>query len=162
MISLAWTFARLERLSPRDVYDFLALRSAIFVVEQNCSFLDPDGYDDRSWHLLGRDETGRLIAYLRIVDPGIKFAEPSIGRVTTRGDVRGLGYGLGLMEEGIRRCRALWPEAAVKIGAQQRLARFYQRLGFTTSSDPYIEDNIPHIEMVRSPAPLATNLGEIQ
>jgi ElaA protein len=162
MTSLVWTFARLERLLPRDVYDFLALRSAIFVVEQNCVFLDPDGYDDRSWHLLGRDGAGRLVAYLRIVDPGIKFAEPSIGRVTTQIDVRGLGYGVSLMEEGIRRCRALWPDAAIKIGAQQRLMPFYQSLGFTASGDPYIEDDIPHIEMVRKSVPLATNQGDTQ
>jgi ElaA protein len=99
---------------------------------------------------------------LRIVDPGIKFDEPSIGRVTTQTDVRGLGYGVGLMEEGIRRCRALWPEAAIKIGAQQRLTRFYQGLGFSASSEPYIEDDIPHIEMVRKPVPQATNQGDSQ
>jgi ElaA protein len=162
MIDLAWTFARLERLSPRDVYDFLALRSAIFVVEQHCVFMDPDGFDDRSWHLLGRDPAGRLVAYLRIVDPGIKYPEPSIGRVTTRADVRRLGYGIHLMEEGIRRCRALWPESPVKIGAQQRLERFYAGLGFNACGEPYIEDDIPHIEMVREAVPLATNQGDSQ
>jgi len=155
-----WTFARLERLSSRDVFDVLALRASVFVVEQNCVFLDPDSHDVKSWHLLGRDANGRLIAYLRIVDAGQKYDEPSIGRVATHIDYRRLGIGLALMHEGLRRCAALWPEASLRIGAQERLERFYQRLGFARASERYIEDGIAHIEMVRRHEPRATHNGD--
>jgi ElaA protein len=145
---LNWTFSRLDGLAPRDVYDMLALRSEVFVVEQQCVFQDADGVDKQSWHLLGREAGGGLVAYLRLVDPGIKYTEPSIGRVISSPSVRGCGYGQMLLAEGIARARALWPGHVIRIGAQQRLERFYQAFGFKSVGDSYIEDNIPHIEML--------------
>jgi ElaA protein len=147
-VALSWTFERLENLAPRQVYDLLALRSAVFVVEQNCVFQDSDGVDDRCWHLLGHDQDQRLLAYLRIVDAGVKYAEPSIGRVVTEPAVRGQGYGVVLMEEGIRRAQVVWPGHIIRIGAQHRLEHFYQNFGFESIGDVYIEDDIPHIEML--------------
>jgi ElaA protein len=144
-----WRWSRFEGLSPCDVYDLLALRARVFVVEQDCAYLDPDGLDRDAWHLLGRDDAGVLRAYLRVVDPGRKYAAPSIGRVVTDPAARGTGLGHALLAEGLRRCEAVWPGAANRIGAQARLQGFYAGHGFVALGDVYIEDDIPHIDMER-------------
>lgn len=149
---LRWTWSRLEGLGPLDVYELLALRSEVFVVEQRCIFQDADGVDRQSWQLLGRDDQGQLLACLRGVDPGVKYAEPSIGRVITSPLARGTGRGRELMLEGIARCTATWPGQGIRISAQAHLERFYASLGFRTVSEPYLEDDIPHVEMLRVPA----------
>ena len=146
-----WTWTRFEALSVRDLYDLLALRNQVFVVEQTCVFPDTDYCDQSAWHLLGRDADGQLVAYLRGIDAGIKYREPSLGRVVTAERVRGHGLGRALMEEGIRRGRALWPRRDIVIGAQQRLAAFYTSLGFIVEGETYLEDGIDHIRM-RLPA----------
>lgn len=143
-----WWHGRFGALSLDDLYDALALRSQVFVVEQNCVFLDADGADRRSSHLLGRDEAGVLQAYLRICDPGVKYPEPSIGRVITGEATRGSGLGHRLIAEGIARCQAAWPGRPIRIGAQSRLEGFYARHGFVREGLDYIEDGIPHCEMV--------------
>lgn len=153
-----WTWGRFADLSADDVYDLLALRSAIFVVEQACVFLDADGADRAAWHLLGRtgddaegDAGGRLVAYLRCIDPGVKNAAPSIGRVVVAEDARLAGLGRALMEQGLARTTAAWPDAAVVINAQLRLAPFYRSLGFVAEGAPYDEDGIDHVAMRRPP-----------
>ena len=108
-----------------------------------------DSRNDYAWHLLGRDEAGLLQAYLRVVDPGVKYAEPSIGRVITSPETRGSGLGRVLMSEGITRCEAAWPAQGIRISAQAHLAPFYRSLGFATVGGEYLEDNIPHVEMLR-------------
>ena len=151
---LSWQFARFDDLAMRDWYAVSTARIDVFIMEQNCPFQDNDGADFFSWHLLGWHEvSGRreLAAYCRLVDPGVKFAEPSIGRVITTRPFRRHGYGKQLMREALTRHDDLYPELANRIGAQQRLEKFYGELGFTTSSDMYIEDGIPHVEMVRVP-----------
>ncbi len=145
---LNWRLSRLADLGPLDVYDLLALRSAVFVVEQTCVYLDPDGVDLQAWHLLGRDAQGRLQALLRIVDPGVKYEEPSIGRVISASEVRGTGVGRQLVAQGIACCRRHWPGQGIRISAQARLERFYAGFGFQTVSEPYLEDDIPHLEML--------------
>ena len=149
MAEVTWRFAPFDELTPRDVHDMFRLRIDVFVMEQNCPFQDVDGADIPSWHLLGRKE-GELLAYARLVPPGIKFKEPSIGRVISAQSVRGTGLGRTLMKEALERSGALWPGQPVRIGAQHRLERFYQSLGFASVSDVYIEDGIPHIEMLRT------------
>jgi len=141
-----WSWTRFEDLGVHGLYDILALRCRVFVLEQG-AFQDPDGADVHSWHLQGRDADGVLQAYLRVVDPGIKYAEPSIGRVVTAPEVRGSGLGKALMHEGLARCAAQWPGQDVRISAQARLRRFYGELGFAPASDEYLEDGIPHLEM---------------
>lgn len=148
---LTWTLGRLEQLSPLDVYELLALRSEVFVVEQACVFQDADGVDRQAYHLLGRDEAGVLLALLRIVDPGVKYGEPSIGRVISALAVRQSGIGRELMVQGIRHCRALWPGQGIRISAQARLEGFYRSFGFHTVTEPYLEDDIPHVEMLLKP-----------
>jgi ElaA protein len=147
---LNWTCTRFQELGVDNLYDALALRCRVFVLEQG-PYLDPDGIDRQSWHLLGRDEAGTLQAYLRIVDPGVKFAEPSIGRVITSPETRGTGLGRRLFAEGVARCLALWPEQGIRISAQSHLERFYGGWGFKRVGSEYLEDNIPHLEMLRRP-----------
>jgi ElaA protein len=147
---LNWTCLRFHALSVDDLYDALALRDAVFVVEQACAFQNTDGADRDSAHLLGRDADGVLQAYLRIVDPGVKYPEPSLGRVVTSTATRGTGLGHRLVAEGIARCAAAWPGRAIRIGAQARLEAFYAGHGFVREGADYIEDGIPHCEMVRA------------
>ena len=162
---IRWKFAPFGELTPREVHDLLQLRAEVFVVEQDCPFQDVDGVDPDSWHLLGT-RGGSLIAYCRMIPAGVKFAEPSIGRVVTLPSLRGTGCGRSLMAEALRRADTLWPGRAIRIGAQQRLERFYEDFGFATASAPYDEDGIQHIEMLR-PAPgaletTARNAGQKQ
>ncbi len=142
-----WRLARFDELSGRDVHDILQARAAVFVVEQACVFQDVDGADPAGWHLFAR-RGGEIAAYCRLVPAGVKFAEPSIGRVVTTPAVRGTGLGRSLMVEALRSAFGLWPGAPIRIGAQQRLEAFYASLGFVTDSDPYLEDGIPHVEML--------------
>lgn len=148
--TLHWTWTRYEGLRLDDLYDALALRCQVFIVEQE-PYLDVDGLDRRSWHLLGRDADGVLQAYARIVDAGLKYAEPSLGRVVTPASARGTGVGDALLAEAMRRCDQTWPSLANRISAQAHLQRFYGRQGYVALGEIYMEDNIPHIEMLRPP-----------
>jgi ElaA protein len=146
--ALDWHWSRFATLGVDNLYDALALRCRVFVLEQG-PYLDPDGVDRQSWHLLGRDALGQLQAYLRVVDPGVKYPEPSIGRVITSPEVRGSGAGRALMSEGVARCLAAWPARGIRISAQAHLERFYGEFGFQRVGEPYLEDNIPHLQMWR-------------
>jgi ElaA protein len=149
---LRWQFERFDGLCLNDLYDALRLRCRVFILEQG-PYLDPDGLDQVSWHLLGREAgSPELVAYLRILDPDTRFAEPSIGRVVTAPQVRGTGLGWLLMREGIQRCVQLWPGQGIRISAQQQLERFYRELGFERIGEPYDEDGIAHLEMLRRAA----------
>ena len=130
-----------------------AARQDVFVVEQDCVFQDIDGRDPGCWHLLGRaaggDRAGELAAYSRILAPGVVFAESSIGRIVTTSNFRGMNIGRELMQQSIDRCVEKYP-GPIRIGAQIRLEKFYNEFGFERASDPYDEDGIEHIEMLRS------------
>jgi ElaA protein len=146
-----WSWTRFEALGVHGLYEVLALRCRVFILEQG-AYLDPDGVDPQCWHLCGRNGQGDLVAYLRAVDPGVKYAEPSIGRVITAPQVRGTGLGRVLMQQGLARCTRQWPGRTVRISAQSRLRRFYETLGFETASEDYLEDNIAHLQMIWRPA----------
>lgn len=147
-MGMTWHWSRFEELTLQGLYDLLALRQRVFILEQG-PYLDADGLDQHAWHLLGRDEQGALQAYLRVVDPGFKYEEPSIGRVVTDAAVRGTGVGRLLVAEGVEGCDRLWPGLSVRISAQAHLQRFYGAFGFEPVGDEYLEDDIPHIEMLR-------------
>jgi ElaA protein len=147
---LIWTWARLENLRPLDLHDLFALRMAVFCVEQQCVYQDIDGKDLHAWHLLGRDVQGALTAYLRLVDPGKKFIEPSVGRVITRGSARGIGLGRALMQEGLARCAQVHGSMRNRIGAQAHLESFYVSLGYVRASENYLEDGIAHLDMLHT------------
>ncbi|WP_313078879.1 GNAT family N-acetyltransferase [Pulveribacter sp.] len=147
-----WTWARLDDLPARALHEALALRCRVFVVEQRCPYQDVDEADTRAWHLLGRAAPGApLRATLRVVDPGVHGAEPAIGRVVIAPEARGAGAGQILMREGMARCRAAWPGQAIRISAQAHLQGFYGALGFQTVSPQYVEDGIPHVDMLCDP-----------
>lgn len=148
---ITWHWLRFEQLSLDDLYDALALRSRIFVVEQTCPYHDPDGLDRHAWHLLGRDAAGELVAYVRVVDPGCKFEVPSVGRVVVAESRRGTGTGHVLMAEALRRTDAQWPGATNRIGAQAHLQGFYGKHGYVPVGATYLEDDIEHIDMERAP-----------
>jgi len=155
-VSLVWQFARFNDLPLDDWYAVSRERIDVFVIEQNCPFQDLDGADQHSWHLLGWAESNGargLAAYCRLVDAGIKFAHPSIGRVITPQKFRLAGFGRQLMAEACERHDALYPGLPNRIGAQARLEKFYQSFGFVTDSAPYMEDGIPHLEMQRQAKP---------
>lgn len=138
-----------DRLSGREVHDVLQLRQRVFVVEQTCPFLDADGLDPKCWHGLGRDEAGVLVATARIVPPGLKYEEPAIGRVVTAPEARRTGAGRALMSSAIAQVQRLYPGQHIRLGAQRYLEKFYGSFGFEPIGEPYDEDGIPHIEMVR-------------
>ena len=148
--SITWEWTRFEGLSLQALYEVLALRQKVFVLEQG-PYLDADGLDQHSWHLLGRNEAGELLLYLRVVDPGLKYDEPSIGRVVIDKSLRGTGLGRVMMAEAVKRCAEAWPGRANRISAQAHLGRFYGEFGYVPVGEPYLEDNIPHQEMLRQP-----------
>ena len=157
---IAWRLAHFDDLSTRELHDILQARAEVFVVEQRCAFQDVDGADPASWHLMGRSPDGRLAAYCRLVPPGAKFAEPSIGRVITLGAARGTGSGRELMRQAIAHTDKLWPGRALRIGAQRHMERFYGAFGCETVSEPYDEDGIMHVEMLRPASLVADRSGQ--
>jgi ElaA protein len=144
-----WTIKKFDELTPHQLYAALRLRSEVFVVEQTCVFLDMDNKDQSSYHLMGWNDD-KLVAYTRLIPPGIAYKEPSIGRVVTSPSVRGTGIGKEVMEKSIEEAARLFGKKAIRIGAQLYLKKFYGSLGFEQSSDIYDEDGIDHIEMVRN------------
>jgi len=148
--SVQWHVSGFDGLSINDLYDLIAARVEVFIVEQNCPYQDVDGKDRHALHVWARDEANHVVAYARITHPGVRFQEPSIGRVITTQAGRSKGLGRELMTRAIAVIEARYPQQAIRISAQQYLERFYQSLGFKTVSEPYLEDNIPHLEMLRS------------
>ena len=148
MSPLIWTCKKFEALTAAELYNILSLRSQVFVVEQNCVYLDTDGNDAASYHLCGWLQN-KLVAYCRLMPPGIAYQqEASIGRVVTHASHRKEGYGKLLMQHAIEKTCSLFSVAQIKIGAQQYLINFYNNLGFNPCSQPYLEDGIPHVEMM--------------
>ncbi len=137
-----------DALTTKELYAILRLRSEIFVIEQNCIFLDMDNKDQYCQHLMLYSEN-ELVAYARIVPAGLSYPEPSIGRIVSSNSVRGKGFGRQLLKLSIENCIRLCGNKPIRIGAQLYLKDFYGSFGFVTSSDVYDEDGIDHIEMVR-------------
>lgn len=147
---IRWQWCSLEDLSARQIYALFAARSAVFIVEQNCPYQDLDGADIEAEHLIAWSGADAA-ACLRLLAPGVKFVERSIGRVLTTRAFRGSGLGRELMTRAVARCDERYPSEAIRIGAQAHLERFYGAFGFVRTSDVYMEDGIPHVEMLRKP-----------
>lgn len=150
MTTCNWTLARLADIDVMAAIEIFELRQRVFVVEQTCVYQDIDVIDREAWHLSGRDNNGLLTAYLRIIPPLGKYPGPAIGRVVTSPEARGVGLGRALMLEGIRQTDELFPGTSIFLSAQTYLINFYQSLGFVTDGEPFDEDGIEHIEMVRA------------
>jgi ElaA protein len=146
-MSITWTCKKFGELTPHELYAALRLRSEVFVVEQNCVFLDLDDKDDVSWHVFGWHNE-LLAAYTRLVPAGTSFPENSIGRVVTSPKMRKSGAGKILMQKSIDTCYTIFGKTPIRIGAQLYLKHFYESFGFQQSSEVYIEDGIDHIEML--------------
>lgn len=149
-----WQWLPFSDLSPQVLYAVLRLRQEVFVVEQDCPFLDADGDDMRCHHLLGWAADGGLDAYLRAYPPGALdgHGEVVIGRVVTAQRARGTGLGRELMQQGIDRSMHTWGRGPIYLGGQSYLEGFYRSLGFATCGPGYLEDGIPHLPM-RRPTP---------
>ena len=149
-VAPVWRFAAFESLSVHELQYIYMARQAVFSVEQQCAFMDADGLDERAHHLAAWSSSQREpLAYARLLEPGAKYVEPSIGRVITTAAGRGRGLGRETMVRAIAHAAELWPGAAVRISAQSRLEAFYASLGFVIAGPRYLEDGIDHTEMVR-------------
>ena len=151
-VMIEWQWSAFSGFSRAELYEILAVRQAVFTVEQACAYQDADGLDPVCWHLAGwqcSDGKRRICAYLRVVFPGKKFREPAMGRVLTAAHARGRGLGHALVRKGLEQIAAQYPGMGIRIEAQCHLAHFYQGYGFVPVSDPFDEDGIPHIEMVK-------------
>lgn len=148
-MKVIWLLKDFKELLPGELYDIMQLRQQVFIVEQNCHYLDADGKDVKSYHLTGRNEKNELAAYARIVFPGVSYTEVSIGRVITAHEYRRTGLGILLMEESLKQIEHIYGKVPVRIGAQVYLVDFYKKFGFETEGDIYFEDGIKHVIMLR-------------
>lgn len=149
MDSLTWKCLAFDELSLAELYQILYLRQEVFIVEQDCPYLDTDYKDQPGWHLCGYDHEGDLVAYTRLLPKGISYTDyASIGRVITSSKIRGKGLGRELMEVSIHHCNRLFGEISIKISAQDHLRKYYGSIGFNPVGEIYDEDGIPHIAMI--------------
>jgi len=149
MTSPHWLCHTYSELNGTQLHHIFQLRSAVFVVEQQCVYQDIDGLDLAALHVTGWLGDDTLVAYLRILAPGVKYADAAIGRVCNAIQLRGTGIGRQLMEQGIRQVTRHYPENDIRLSAQSHLNGFYGSLGFHQVSEDYLEDGIPHMEMHR-------------
>ncbi len=146
-MQITWILKKFTELTTAELYAIMQLRNEVFVVEQNCVYQDADDKDQSSLHFCGW-EGSKLVAYTRIIPPGISYPEASIGRVVTSPAYRNTGAGRTLMKKSIELTFNNFGCTQIKIGAQVYLTKFYSSLGFIQSSEEYLEDGIPHIEMI--------------
>ncbi|MDD1140523.1 GNAT family N-acetyltransferase [Pseudomonas sp. TNT2022 ID233] len=150
-MTIEWVCKHHSDLGLEQLYAILKLRSEVFVVEQRCAYLDPDGQDldGDTCHLMGWDGD-HLVAYLRLLDPESQGGDVVIGRVLTAPAGRGKGLGHEMMEQALKQAEKRWPEVPIYLSAQAHLQGYYGRYGFVVAGEEYLEDDIPHIGMRRS------------
>ncbi len=148
---LDWQIKHYRDLSLNEFHDIIALRLEAFVVEQNCAYLDLDGKDKKCYHLLCRDGKGNIIATARVVPPGLIYDDAAIGRVVIHEDARGHGLGHDLMEKCITFSNLEFGNSPIRISAQKHLENYYGKHAFIPTGKEYLEDGIPHLEMLLTP-----------
>jgi len=149
MNGLTWRTCRFDDLSVRELEYIYMARQQVFAIEQHCVYLDVDGCDEEAWHVAAWSAQHRVpLAYARLIDPGRKYAEPSMGRVITTQAARGMGLGRTLVRRVIELSRREFPGHGMRISAQSQLERFYAAEGFVIVGQRYMEDGIPHTEML--------------
>jgi ElaA protein len=148
---LDWQVKYYPELTTNEFHDIIALRLKAFVVEQNCSYLDLDGKDKKCYHLICRDGFGKVVATARILPPGISYTEVSIGRVVLDQEIRGKGIGHQLMEQSMKFINDEFGAVPVRISAQKHLENYYKTHNFISTGKEYLEDEIPHVEMLNTP-----------
>ncbi|AKA70932.1 GNAT family N-acetyltransferase [Clostridium scatologenes] len=142
-----WELKKFKELKVEEIYKILEIRNKVFIVEQQCAYQDCDGKDENAYHLYLQDND-KIIAYLRILKKGVSYDEISIGRVLVNKNYRGKGISREMMLKAINFIELNLNEKEIKIQAQAYLINFYKSLGFKEVSDEYLEDNIPHIDML--------------
>ena len=142
-----WKLRKFSELNVEEIYEILKVRNQVFIVEQNCPYEDCDEKDKNSYHMFLSDK-GKVVAYIRIPEKGVSYDEVSIGRVLVNKDYRGNNFGREIMIKGIEFIEKDLKEKSIRISAQEYLREFYKSLGFKEVSEAYLEDNIPHIEML--------------
>ncbi len=147
-MNMKWVYKRFEELTKQELHDMIKARIDVFVVEQNCPYPEVDGYDPEADHLWLEDQNGQIIAYCRIFLSGVKYNEASIGRILVLKEMRGKGYAKELMTRALNVIKGQYGEKAVKIQAQEYLLDFYGSFGFQGITETYLEDGIPHVDMV--------------
>lgn len=147
-LQLEWRYQAFGALTIDELYGILRLRSEVFVLEQRCCFLDADNKDQHCGHLSGYRD-GELVAYARIVPPGVSYEHPSIGRILVSARGRGTGFGIELLNVSIAKVEELYGKVPIMIGAQLYLKKFYESFGFRQTGEVYLEDEIEHIKMTR-------------
>ncbi|KZZ83617.1 GNAT family N-acetyltransferase [Bacillus sp. SJS] len=144
---MGWVIKRFNELTTQELYSILKERTQVFVVEQNCPYLEADGKDLHSCHLY-YEINGTIAAYARLLPPGISFEEASIGRVLVKAEYRGQGLAAQLMNHALEFIGKVHTGSSVKIQAQEYLRNFYGSFGFEAVTDTYLEDGIPHLDMI--------------
>lgn len=147
---MTWILKSFEQLSTRELYEILKLRTEIFVLEQECAYLEVDGKDLSSFHLWLQNESNEIIAYCRLLPAGLSYNETSIGRVLVKDNQRGKGLAQEMLKKAILEIQKLWGKKSIRIEAQYYLKDFYASFGFVKVSEPFLEDGIKHIEMLLS------------
>ena len=151
MKQLEWKCKRFEQLDNNQLYDLIKFRVNIFVVEQNCPYPELDEKDrvTDAHHLIAYHNSN-IVAYARLLPPGVSYPESSVGRFAVDASLRLQGIGSILMNQCLEQIAILWPEHDIKVSAQAHLKKFYQGFNFSQTSESYLEDGIPHIEMLKS------------
>lgn len=147
---MKFEFKPFAELSIEELYEILHLRAEIFVVEQNCVYNDLDGLDKSAVHQFIKKD-GEIVAYSRLLKPGTRFSEYSIGRVVVKQSERGIGLGIEMINAAKTFIINEWNAPKIKISAQKYLRKFYEDLGFEIVTDEYLEDGIPHFGMIFQP-----------
>lgn len=148
-MKINWTCKHFKDLSAEEFHDIIQLRINVFIVEQNCPYPEIDGKDKNAFHVFGKNEENIILAVSRIIPHGISYEECSIGRVATSSTTRLTGCGIDLMKFTIEKINSIYGKSDIRISAQEYLKSFYEKFGFVKVSDSYLEDDIPHIEMLR-------------
>ena len=148
MNNITWKVKSFVNLTSKELYEILKIRHEVFVVEQTCYYLDADGYDEVALHIWAEKDS-KIVAYCRIFDKGIKYHEASIGRVLTHPEHRALKLGKTLVSIGLEAIETRFKTREVRISAQDYLITFYENFGFKDTGKKYLEDDIPHTEMLK-------------
>ena len=151
-MQLNWLVKPFSEITAIEFHDLIQLRLKVFVIEQNCVYLDVDGKDKKCYHVLCRDGKGKVVATARIVPPGISYTELSIGRVVVDQSLRGTGAGHTLIEKCKEYIKEEFGDVAIRISAQKHLEGYYGKHNFIATGKEYLEDDIPHSEMLYTPS----------
>lgn len=150
-MNIKYYIKKYNELTINEFHDLLALRINVFVVEQNCPYSELDGKDKKAIHVFGVDDKNKIVAVARILPKGVSYKEFSIGRVATHQLVRQQNKGIELMQQCMAYIKRNYPTENVRISAQSHLEKFYNKFGFKSTGKTYLEDNIPHTEMLYQP-----------